>query len=127
MKVLVSGSRDFTDYSVVEKELDKLHNVDENGKVVNGGHRIDCIIHGGARGVDTLAGQYARNKNIPEEVYLAEWTKYGRAAGPLRNIRMLKESKPGLVLCFISEKSRGTRHMSQIAIEAGKPTQAVLI
>jgi hypothetical protein len=58
------------------------------------------IIHGGARGADALADQWAVCNWLMPEVYPADWDKHGRAAGPLRNQRMLDEGKPDLVVAF---------------------------
>lgn len=61
---------------------------------------IDALAHGGARGADTLAGDAATILGIPVTVFTAEWDKYGRAAGMRRNISMLEEFKPDIVIAF---------------------------
>nr|QBK89510.1 MAG: DNA recombination-mediator protein A [Pithovirus LCPAC001] len=43
------------------------------------------IISGGAKGVDTLAQKYAQDNNIEMKIHHAEWNKYGKSAGPIRN------------------------------------------
>lgn len=113
MKVLVCVSRHFNDYDLLEKTLDGLD--------------ITSIIHGAARGADQMAGLYARARQIPCEVFHAEWDKHGRAAGPIRNIRMLKEGTPVFVVAFIAPNSRGTRHMVEIAKKAGIPVKEIQI
>ena len=75
------------------------------------------IIHGGATGADTLAGVAAEWFNWKCEVYPADWKTHGKKAGILRNIQMLEESKPDLVIAFPG--GRGTAHMVKIAREAG--------
>jgi hypothetical protein len=80
---------------------------------------VTRIIHGGARGADALADAAAKELGLPVTSYPAEWEREGRAAGPLRNARMLAEGKPGLVLAFPRGASPGTRHMMRIAREAG--------
>ena len=55
------------------------------------------------------------------ECYLADWERLGRGAGPERNRRMLEQSNPDLVLAFWDGKSRGTKHMIEIAEKAGVP------
>ena len=47
------------------------------------------IIHGGCQGVDTLAGKIAIELGYIVEVYSANWSKYGKAAGPIRNKQMV--------------------------------------
>jgi hypothetical protein len=79
------------------------------------------ICHGGARGADTIAGEEAAKRGIPVTVYRAEWAKYGKAAGPIRNRRMLNEFRPTQVVAFHAniETSKGTRDMVELAKAAG--------
>ncbi len=56
------------------------------------GRRVLLLLHGGARGADRLIGQAARSLVWPVEVIAAEWGRYGRAAGPLRNGLMLRRA-----------------------------------
>lgn len=72
------------------------------------------IIHGGASGADSLAGIIALTLNIPVKVYPAEWKKYGKSAGYIRNAQMLEEGKPDKVLAFWDGKSPGTKMMIKL-------------
>ena len=110
MRVLVCGGRDFTDddwFFEVMNEINDTYNFH---------NKITKIIHGGARGADSLADMFAKANNISVDVFEADWYKYGRSAGPLRNQRMLDEGKPDLVVAFPGGK--GTAHMVKIAKEA---------
>jgi len=69
----------------------------------------DEVIHGGAKGADTFAGDWAKSHDVPVTVYEADWSHYGKAAGPIRNNMML-DTKPDIVILFISGQSRGTKH-----------------
>lgn len=84
----------------------------------------DVVIHGAARGVDTQAMIAAQTlpgvKHLP---FAAEWHKHGRAAGPIRNRRMLDEGKPDLVVSFPG--GRGTANMVTQAIDAGIPVARI--
>lgn len=111
MRVLVSGSRECVNWEFVQARLNDL-------AVRN---KIDVIIHGGAAGVDNLAGVWARNNNIPEEIYMADWDTHGKKAGPIRNQKMLDESKPDVVVAFPSQDSKGTVHMMKITEKARVP------
>ena len=73
--------------------------------------RGTTIIHGGARGADSIAGEEAKKLGLAVEIFPAEWDKYGTAAGPIRNIKML-DRNPHLVIAFHPDlaKSRGTAH-----------------
>lgn len=78
---------------------------------------VDLIIHGGAAGADSSAGEWARSKYGVHEVKVnANWYLHGKAAGPMRNAAMLL-LKPDLVIAFPGD--RGTAHMVKLAREAG--------
>lgn len=117
LRVLVCGGRDYTDYVTLCRVLNRIHH--RNG--------IATIIHGAARGADTLGGQWAHSRGIPVEEYPADWNTHGLRAGPVRNGRMLRESHPDLVVAFPDDTPRhragrsGTAHMVRIAREAGVP------
>ena len=94
MKVLVTGSRYYSDYSIMKKELEALP-------------KDTVLIHGGCVGADALADLIGRQLGFKIMVFNADWAKNGKAAGPIRNSEMLKE-KPDLVLAFPLEGSKGT-------------------
>ena len=79
------------------------------------------IIHGCARGADTMAGDWAKANGLMVLEYPALWSQHGRAAGPIRNRQMLDEGKPELVLAFHENirESKGTRDMVRQASKAG--------
>jgi NADPH:quinone reductase-like Zn-dependent oxidoreductase len=106
VKVLVCGGRDYVDAAHVFEVLTKLH--DETP--------IRVLIHGGASGVDTHAGHWAEDW-VHTTVYHADWATHGRAAGPIRNQKMLDEQHPDLVVAFPG--GRGTADMMTRARRAG--------
>lgn len=111
--VLVCGDRDWSNRERLYEYLD-LH--DENFGPL-------YVIQGGARGADAMAGEWVRQKGRSGTKVNAQWKKYGRAAGPIRNRKML-EYKPDIVIAFhdnISE-SKGTKDMLKAAKEALVPT-----
>jgi predicted Rossmann-fold nucleotide-binding protein len=61
---------------------------------------IEVVIHGGARGADRAAGEWALKRGIPIQRFPADWDRYGKAAGHLRNTQMLVEGNPDLVIAF---------------------------
>lgn len=114
MRVLVCGGRDFTDRAAVAAAL-KLY---KPGRATEVGWHI--IIHGGCpTGADKLADEWCDVFGVRKRVYLADWKKHGRAAGPLRNARMLAEGKPDVVIAFPG--GRGTDDMVRKAEAAGVP------
>lgn len=80
---------------------------------------ITKLIHGGASGADALAASWAGARKVPIQAFEARWGSEGRAAGPLRNARMLSEGRPDLVLAFPG--GRGTADMVAKSKAAGVP------
>ena len=113
LHVLVCGGRDYQNVEQLYKVLDW---VDGSWESVDSTGPISTIISGHARGADQLAEKYANEKNIPLEVYPAEWDVYGKSAGVIRNQEMLDEGLPDLVVAFSGGK--GTAHMVKIAQKA---------
>lgn len=113
-RVIVAGSRSFSDYGVLGKELDKLFA--ENDEFV--GKEIK-IISGMARGADTLAIDYADKRKLTKILFPANWKRYPRAAGFLRNEDMLLLATH--LVAFWDGDSSGTRHMIEIAKGKGIP------
>ena len=96
MKVLVCGDRNWIDRELIREHLSQIES-------------LELVIEGGARGADTLSRKAAVGLGVEVNEYRAEWEIYGRAAGPIRNRRMLDE-KPDLVLAFHDniQESKGT-------------------
>jgi hypothetical protein len=109
VRVLVCGGRNFTDSQWLYWFLDSFHKT----------YQIDVIIEGGAKGADRLARTWAINNNIPVETYEADWESHGRAAGPIRNAKMLIEGKPDYVIAFPG--GTGTANMMEKARNASVP------
>ena len=114
MRILICGSRDYTNKQRIREAI--LF------------YKPPVVIEGEARGADTLARKVAEELGIEiaknskgERGFPADWNKYGKAAGPIRNKQMLDEGKPDLVLAFFSgkyEDSKGTKNMVEQAIAA---------
>jgi hypothetical protein len=113
VRVLVCGSRTWEDYESIFLALRKVELV----------CNIEAVIEGEARGADILSRIAAEHLHVPVMPFPANWDKYGRSAGPIRNTQMLREGKPKLVLAFTTdlESSRGTRNMVYQAREAIVP------
>ena len=102
MKVLICGDWNWTNIQLIREWLIKLKN-----------EGYDTVIEGEARGADSIARDLALLLNMKIESYPADWSKYGRSAGPIRNTQMLKEGKPDFVLAFHNNiaSSKGTANM----------------
>jgi hypothetical protein len=107
VRVLVCGGRDYDDKDYVFRQLDRLH----------AAKGVECIIHGNARGADSLAKLWAITRGIPHLPYPADWNTHGKSAGPIRNREMLADSKPDGVVAFPGGK--GTSDMVTISRAAG--------
>ena len=79
--LLIAGCRDFDDAETFDRVVREYLGGDEAGTV---------IVEGGAKGVDTLAREYAEKNGMTYVEMAADWKKYGRAAGPKRNEAMTK-------------------------------------
>jgi 7-cyano-7-deazaguanine synthase in queuosine biosynthesis len=113
MVVIVTGDRHWKNEAKIAKQLLKRRK------------KIKLLIQGGAKGADTIANMRAQLLGIPCVTAEANWSKFGPAAGPIRNSLMLKlalayakaTKDTVLVLAFHSnlKKSKGTAHMVKIA------------
>ena len=110
MRVLICGDRDWTDEAPMRRLVAHLG-------------AGDVVIEGEARGADKMARRLAEEAGVPVVPCPAEWDRYGRAAGPIRNRRMLTECRPDIVVAFHDDlfNSKGTRNMMDVAGRAGIP------
>jgi hypothetical protein len=98
-------------------------------EIVEKTQKRPTLVHGGATGADTEAALHGQRLfNLQAEVHRADWKKYGRAAGPIRNKQMVKL---GADLCLAfpdhpkGEGSRGTWNCIGLAQQAGIPVLVV--
>lgn len=103
-RVLVCGGRDYNDKAKIYRVLDMLFQSTERPLV---------IIHGMARGADLIAGEWANDNNVDVYEFPAEWDKYNKRAGFVRNKQMLDEGNPHLVIAFPG--GIGTKMMIDLA------------
>jgi hypothetical protein len=124
MRVLVTGARDWQDYDRVvfglSVAIEDLTNANPADKTIT-------VVHGGARGADSMAGRYVEQTRdffaghgitIRAEVHKADWTKYGKGAGPIRNQEMI-DAGADICVAFRFEESRGTADCVNRARKAG--------
>lgn len=87
----------------------------------NAGERLPCVIvHGAARGADTIAANWAEKWQLNAEAHPADWKKHGKAAGPIRNQEMV-DLGADVCLAFPTEGSIGTWDCVRRAKKAGIP------
>lgn len=111
---LVAGSRDFEDVRTLERVI---------GDVIAPHTFFDeiVIVEGGARGVDTMAREYAKKRGLQWIEIKPNWKQYGRAAGPKRNdemVRLVAEHE-GEAVFFWDGQSKGTAQCIKSARKSG--------
>ena len=104
MRVLVCGGRDYG-----ETDTDQMAEIYFAIRDIHEKTPIDALIHGDSRGADRCAGSLAKELGIKVVPVPADWRTHGKAAGPIRNQRMIDDFKPDLVLAFPG--GRGTADM----------------
>jgi len=107
-RVIVCGGRHSNDKDTVFRTLDCYHQMKP----------FSAVLVGGANGADSLAGDWARERGVPCEVFTPDWGKHGRAAGLIRNKQMIDAGADGLI-AFPGGK--GTNNMIDLARHRGIP------
>lgn len=110
-KLLVAGSRTFQRWpqgfvdGTIERAIESMDFV-----------KPYVLIHGGARGVDLMAGRWAASRSIDCEVFPAQWDLFGKSAGYRRNAEMVDAADAVIVIW--DGQSKGTRHTMNLAMDA---------
>lgn len=109
MRLLICGDRNWTDQAAITEIVERL--------------RPEVVIEGDARGADRMAGIAGALAGCKVEIYPAEWDKYKRAAGSIRNQQMLDYGEPTHVIAFHDNlaESKGTRDMINRSLKAKLP------
>lgn len=104
MKTIIAGSRTLYDPALVERAVQES------------GFDITVVVCGMARGIDTMGREWADCHGIPVKKFPADWDRYGKRAGYLRNEQMAEYAD---ALIAITTGSPGTKHMIDIARRKG--------
>ena len=118
MKVCVCGSRDFTDY---EKALPIIYGFFYT--FLEGWKVKGEIVSGCARGADALGERFAKSHGLKCHRFPADWEKYGKSAGYIRNKEMAEFSD--VIIAFWDGKSKGTKHMIDICEKMNKKVYVI--
>ena len=113
MKLAIIGSRDFNDLTKLNNELEPYLS------------RIEMVVSGGAKGADKMGEEWAKRNNIKTLIFLAEWNKFGKSAGFIRNEDIIKNCDE--VIAFWDGMSKGTKHSISLAEKFNKPCKIVFI
>lgn len=103
MKIIIAGGRDFNDFSKLKLICDSL--------LIK--HEIIEIVSGCANGADKLGERYALEKGYIIKQFPADWSKFGKSAGYIRNTQMAEYADA--LIAFWDGKSKGTQHMINLA------------
>ena len=99
IRLAIVGSRSFSDSGKARDVIRKLYDIR--------GISASAVVSGGAVGADALAEEYAASEGIPLIIHRADWNRYGRMAGHMRNSLIIRDAEA--VLAFWDMKSPGTR------------------
>ena len=116
MKIIIAGSRGFKDYQSLKTQCDVII-ADYRSAIPYSARSSIKIISGGARGADSLGEKYAHEKGFECLVMPADWDKYGKRAGYLRNAQMAEVADA--LIAFWDGTSRGTWSMIELARKGG--------
>ena len=108
-KVVIGGCRDYNDYVFFKSRLDAILKNEKDEIIIISGH---------CSGVDIMGEKYAAENGFNVEIFLPEWKKYGRAAGPIRNKKMVECAD--LVIAFWDGSSKGTSSLIKYAQNSQK-------
>lgn len=117
MNLAIVGSRTFSNYELLENEVNKF--------IVENKFVVDFIISGGAKGADHYGEIYAFRNNIPTKIFLPDWDKFGKSAGYRRNVEIIDNCNA--VIAFWDGVSKGTKHSIDIATDKNKIVKIILL
>lgn len=123
-RILITGSRDWEDSAKLAWELGQA--CGEFMRADPELRRTDItVVHGGAKGADTIAAELAFSRGLKVECHTAQWRPYGiynPQAGLVRNQKMV-DFGADICLAFIRNNSRGATHCADAAERAGIPVR----
>ena len=106
MKVIIAGSRTIVAFSILVDVIKEFDKIDKNITITE-------VVCGGAKGVDKLGSLWGSRHNIPIRLFPADWERYGRKAGMVRNEEMADYAEAAIILW--DGKSSGTANMIDFA------------
>lgn len=110
MKIAIVGSRTISDTELVIKFILECHEFDLE---------YDTIISGGARGVDTIAENFAKRYKIKTKIFKPQWDKYGKQASFIRNADIIGNCDK--CICIWDGESLVTKHDIELCNQMSKP------
>ena len=109
-RVIVAGTRTFDDYEFLCYHCDYfLSEMRKKRRIV--------IVSGRANGADQMGERYARERGYSLRTYPANWERYGKRAGPIRNELMAQNADA--LIAYWDGRSPGTMNMIDMARDYG--------
>lgn len=117
LRVIIAGSRDFNDYDLLKKSAIDI--INKKTMLPD----LSRIVSGGARGADTLGERFANEMGLEITRFIPDWDGLDKRAGYVRNAEMAKfavqDDNDGMLIAFWDGKSKGTKHMIDLANKHG--------
>jgi hypothetical protein len=113
MKLAIIGSRTFTNYKLLKETLELYRS------------KITVVVSGAAKGADSLGEKWALENNIQTLIFPADWEKFGKRAGFIRNEDIIKNCD--CVIAFWDGLSKGTAHSISLCEKYSKPYKIIKI
>ena len=121
IRIIIAGSRTYNDYTTLGNIVDHILRL----RLYKKGYKPEDIeiVCGLAKGADSLGEQYAITNGLQVKYFPADWNTYGKSAGYIRNKQMAEYASYrkgyGALIAFWDGKSKGTKHMINLAKEYG--------
>lgn len=101
MRLAIVGTRKFTNYELFLEKLETHYPLAFDPRYIE-------IVSGGAKGVDTLAEQFAKNRELKMKVFKPDYSRFGKGAPLVRNGQIVEYAD--VCVAFIDDESRGTKY-----------------
>ena len=126
VRIIVAGGRDFSDYDMLEREVTEI--INSTARIYDPYDEV-VIVSGHCRGADMMGEQFASSHFVPIRKFPADWDKYGKSAGYIRNRQMAEYASEsdsiGILVAFWDGKSKGTKSMIDLGLQYLKEVHVI--
>ena len=109
MRTIIAGGREFDNFPLLMSEVENFEEYYSSSELI--------VVSGKARGADALGERWAEENGRKIVSHPADWEKYGKSAGYRRNAEMAIYAEA--LIAFWDGKSKGTKHMIDLALDKG--------
>lgn len=111
---MITGSRKITSYEAIKSELNQIEG-------------ITILLHGGAKGADTLAERWAKENQIPTKIIRPDYAKFGGRYAPLERNKKLVSEAEKVIAFYNKTKTGGTAHAANEARKQSKLMKEIIL